>query len=387
MKKFILLVLAVVFAAAPALAGDVALSGKYWFQGYQLSEGDASDAWYIDDYELIVKVTQGDVQAVVDLEVNDANRNELFGNGPTGDLPYDRPRHSGAGSLSDDIVDQYYVTGKVMDGLVLKAGSYYLSFGANIAIFRQGGFNIGGVYSLDSVDLGLTIAKLAEGDNTTGDFKDADTDLNIITANFKKAGPFTKLNLILGMMMAEEATAPAVVAETSDTFFGAEFALPVGPVALSGELGTFSGDLKSGDYLYVVAGLKDVVGFDFNAHLLYSTLPDAGKSFGWSEAFQPLLILLNNDLAYANFANSDLTALLLTGSYAVNDKITIGGALLPLAQGTDSGDAIGTEIDVTATYKAADNFTIMAGLGDVMWDDAISSDDTMLLTTKATFSF
>jgi hypothetical protein len=374
MKKFILLVLAVVFAAAPALAGDVALSGKYWFQGYQLTDNntDVVDAWYIDDYELIVKVTQGDVQAVVDLEVADNNRDDLFGNA--------RARHSGAGSASTDIVDQYYVTGKLMDGLVLKAGCYYLSFGANIAIFRQGGFNVGAVYSLDAVDLGLTIAKTSEGSTTDAD---ADTDLNVISANFKKAGPFTKLNVILAYNAAEESTTP-VVAESTDTFLGAEFAIPAGPVALSGELGTFSGDNKSGDYLFLAAGLKDLVGFDLNAIVLYSTLPDAGKTFGFGEAFQPLLILLNNDLGYINPGNSDLTLLLLTGSYAVNDKVTIGAALLPVAQLTDEGDAIGTEIDVTATYKFADNLNIMAGLGYFMPD---GDDPVQLLTTKATFSF
>src|SRR5512138_3025868 len=78
MKKLtiLLLALALTALAVPAMAGDVAVTGKYTFDAESYSgQGDNKDAWYDDELKVNVKVTSGAVTFGLDLEVSD---DELF---------------------------------------------------------------------------------------------------------------------------------------------------------------------------------------------------------------------------------------------------------------------------------------------------------------------
>ncbi len=366
MRKFLLTALAVAMMAAPALAGDVTIGGKYMLQGYAWDVDGYTDGYYINDFEAILTLKSGDVTAVADLELVDSNYDgfgEVSGHTPV---------------RGSDIVDNYYITAKLMDGLTLKTGEYALDWGNKIAIFNQGGYNIGITYSLDMLDLAFTIGKAVEADNWfTGE--DADIDVYVLSAIFKKAGPFSKLNLHLAYVMGEEINDGyyGYNADFSDSLIGIEYAAAIGPVALSGEAGFFSGDYSEGNYFLLIAGLKELVGFDLNV-LLFQASDDMSS---WGENWSPLLVVGNDDAEWFDDTWGNTTFYGVNGSYAVNDKLSIGGAVVMITP-TD-GDWDVTEIDVTGTYKVADNFSVMAGAGMVSGD----IPDITLYTAKAMFTF
>ncbi len=377
MRKFLLTALAVAMVAAPALAGDFTFEGEYTLQGFAWDDaGDSgfgmarTDGYYTNDLEAILTLKAGDVSAVVDLAVVSSAYNELAGHTPV---------------RGDDIVDNYWITAKLTDGLTLKTGEYALDWGNCIAIDDQGGYNIALIYTLnENTTLSGTIGKNSEGDSGA---EDADVDHYVISALMKNLGPFSKLNAHLVYQMDE-------IAETTDQLIGLEYGIAAGPVALSGEAGFFSGDNAEGNYLLLIAGLKEVVGFDLNV-LLFQSSDDMFTGFG--ESWSPLLIAGNDDGEwYDDFSAAlpvpttwaNTTIFGLTGSYAVNDKLTIGGAVAMITETEDTFVGLEvTEIDLTATYQVTENLSLMAGYGTMSVDTTWPEWDVSLLTAKATLTF
>jgi len=409
MKKFLLIALAVAFGATTAVAGDVTASGKYWLSGQMLDTKSSpagnkvSDAFYLNDFQLNTTVTQGAVAAFINWEIVDSNKGELAG--------LSRNRHSNGVT---DIVSNYYITYKASDALTLKTGSYGLQWGRGLFISdtrnstnTQGvvGYNIGVAYGLEMVDLGLTISQLAEADYVESATKTVDADVvgYLLSAGFKKAGPFTKLNIYLLDVMQDKGLFTYVSGASpskSATLIGVDFAVPAGPVALAGELGFFGGDIvgatavskSEGNYVELEAGFKELVGFDLNLGILYSS--DKATSSTYGDNWSPLLLLGNNHLTATNFDNGNKTLVWIAGSYAVNDKVTLGGVILPYAQATKvvtGSKKLGTEVDLTATFKLADNATYSASYGTVSFGDlgkaVFGLKDASTLYNKISFSF
>ena len=171
--------------------------------------------------------------------------------------------------------------------------------------YSQGHQQIGATYTLDAVTLGLYVAKIQEN---------GDDDINqyALTANFKDVGTFTKLNFIYGSY------ADAITTGNDNSFMGLEFAVPAGPVALSGEYGADGGDTADGSYYLLSIGLSDLLNMD-KLGLSFNYF-NAGKDYTSTFAtgdYDPLGIYG----AKVNNMVQDVTLYWFSGTYAYSDKL------------------------------------------------------------------
>ena len=250
------------------------------------------------------------------------------------------------------------MTYKLSDALTLKIGEFFIGSSA-IADDTTGGFNIQAMYGMDSVDLAFAIVKKREDGNASSADADGDedTDRLVLSADFKEAGPMTKLYLAF-VMENNEAT------EEGASFMLLDAAAPIGPVTLGLQYGSFggtdeiSGADAEGNYMLVDIGLEELIGFDLNFQYFSASDDLYG---GWEEDYAPYQ-LIQDEVVLTSETSRDMTTMALTGSYAYNDKLSFGGAYI-MAETTDAGDEIGTEFDVIANYKIADNVSYKAAIG------------------------
>jgi hypothetical protein len=132
----------------------------------------------------------------------------------------------------------------------------------------------------------------------------------------------------------------------------------------------------------------------------------AQNAVGGGADWNPALILMSDDLATwsgddINSSNSSKNNMLLFnifGDYKVTPKFSMGAAITyaKLDQATVAGQdkALGTEFDVTATYKLYDNLSYMVGAGYLWAGDAFKIgvptakvENDYILMNKLTLSF
>ena len=341
------LALGVVFAA-PAMAihiGDVrdpqgalGINGQYVLDGEKVDYDGDEAAWYDNDVDVNFTWNMGDVTVRWRAELDDTEGLQGAKN-------------------NAGIIDDLWVSYRLNDSLTFKFGEYYIGSSA-IADDTTGGFNIQAMYGLDSVDLAFAVVKKVEDGNAAAADAagDEDTDRMVLSANFKEVGPMTKLALTY------------VTEDNQATEEGADFmlldaALPIGPVTLGFQYGSFggtdgtSGLDAEGNYMLVDIGFEELIGFDLAVRYFSATDDLYG---GWEEDYAPYQII--QDEVQQPETSRDITLIALLGSYAYNDKLTFSGAYIT-AETTDAGDEIGTEFDVIASYKIADNVTYKAAIG------------------------
>ena len=374
MKKFSIILLALAFGlvmTVPALAihigderdpqGALGITGQYVLDGEKVDYDGDEAAWYDNDVDVNFTWNMGDVTVRWRAELDDTEGLEGAKN-------------------NAGIIDDLWVMYKASDALSFKFGEYFIGSSA-VADDTTGGFNIQVMYGLDAVDLSLAIAKLDEDGASSSADADGDEDVEryVLGASFKEAGPMTKLNLTYVMEDDQ-------VNEEGPSFMLLEAGLPIGPVSLGLEYGSFGGTDSGGadaegNYMIFDIGLEELVGFDLGINYFVAS----DDLFGdWEEDYAPFQII-QDEVVIDSETSRDMTTIALTGSYGVNDNLKISAAYI-MAETTEDGDEIGSEIDVVANYKIADNVTYKAAIGSFS-DGDLGFGDITKYFNRLTFTF
>lgn len=380
MKKLtiLLLALALTALAVPAMAGDVAVSGKYTFDAEDFSgQGDVKDQWYDDELKVNVKVTSGAVTLGLDLEVSDDEYFDLDEHGRSTVAGTSTVSYTDADdSPYSDLVDNYYVAWATpVEGLGVKIGEYGLSFGRGVALYDDPpAHEIGVTYNkLANVDLGLYIGKVYEAKNDD----DTDIDTMALTAGVKGVQIFQKLNFIYLNATGEDDPATATTVEDVDAgYIGVDTAFAAGPVDLAIEYGNITDgedETNEASFTYAEISFDRLAGFDINLELFDSSEDGDLEGLFGANNFYPYLLY-----GFRAGVNGSLSAVRLigvSGSYKINEKMTVSGKVL--AQGTEkvSDESVGMEIDAHLAYKFADNASVQLSYGTWSPGDAYFGGD------------
>jgi hypothetical protein len=122
--------------------------------------------------------------------------------------------------------------------------------------------------------------------------------------------------------------------------------------------------------MLVDIGLEELIGFDLGVR--YFTATDDLYA-GWQEDYAPYQII--QDEVQLTETSRDMTVIGLIGSYGYSDKLSFSGAYV-MATTTEDGDDIGSEIDLIANYKIADNVTYKAAVSQFSQGDDLGSLNT-----------
>lgn len=382
MKKLYIALLAMTLAvvfAVPAMAihigdnrdaddGILGINGKYVLDGEKVDYDGDEAAWYDQDVDVAFTWEQGPVMVYWRAEISDVE-------GLGGDF--------NGGGADTRIVDDLWMSYQFNDDLKFKVGEFFIGSSA-VADDTTGGFNIQAMYGLDAVDLSFAISKEVEdGGSAAADADgDQDTDRLVLGAKFKEAGFLTKLNLTYIMEDNE-------VTEEGASFMLLEAGAPAGPVSLYLQYGSFGGTDGTtgadaeGSYYLVTVGLDELVGFGLD-FTYFSSTDDLYA--GWEEDYTPHQIIMD-EVTFPE-SNANITAMWLSGDYAYNDNLTVGAAYIManLTEDVAAGDEIGSEIDVWATYKIADNVSYKAAIGSYS-DGDLGFGDITKYFNRLTVSF
>jgi hypothetical protein len=381
MKKLSIILLALAFAvsfAGSAMAvhvgdegtqeGSLGISGTYKIDGESKDVDGEENAFFDDDLELVVKVNKGAVTAVIDFEISD---------------DADFAAHT---LDNDSLLDNYYIMYQYNDALSFKIGEYAVGWGRNVALYNTGGHNMAAMYSLDSVDLTGILSKLQETQNGN---EDADIDQLTLSASFKNT-PFSKLVIGFANVRGDEGSD---IDDASLSLTGVDYAIPVGPVALSGEIASLGGDADGVMYLFEF-GLEELVGFDLGINYFRSD-EDWFPVGAYSPADNDILVdsfyfplELFADEINGNLYNT--TMIWLTLGYQVNDNLSVGAAIAPSIKSTDDDfgpETFGTEFDLSLSYQIADGVSYAAAYGNFAADDDSGEEDANSMWHRVTFKF
>jgi hypothetical protein len=405
MKKFSVILLALVigaFFAAPAMAvhvGDVgtgntslAIQGKYKLDGEYHNvtwkdpglvsadsdlDGikDVGNTFMDDDFELVVVGVVGDVKGVVDWEIADG---------------------AFAGHENFDVrVDNYWVEWKFHDNWNLKAGEYGVNLGRSFVVYNGGGHNIRLDWGLEGVDLVGIYGKVVDSVWRDGDsIVEADQNQIFLGASVKAISFFSKLDFWLAYqnLMQSDATAP------DDKDYGTgllmvDYGIPLGNFWINGELGSFFGDNTPNGAIGPdgypdpsdAKGIYNIteVGVDVSGWTIEGVFFYTDKDF---KAAQDIESRFDDDYAPMewfldefNGFGQNVTAIWFTVDKSINDKLSVGAALMPFATQTEEiidgagTEEYGTEIDLNLTYKLADNVKYNLNFGYFSGGDAFQN--------------
>jgi hypothetical protein len=375
MKKLSIVLLALVvgvFFAGTAMAfhngdegtseGALGITGKYTIDAESYAIGDVDANWYDDDMEIVLRLNQGTVTGVVDLEITDDENFDGTSKDRTGDL-----------------VDNYWVEWAAMDNLKVKIGEYGLSFGAKVLIYaKPAAHHIGVTYQLDAVDLGFYLGKVDEGAEKNDDVIEDDVDSISLLVNVKSVDFFSKLAFLY--VTQDDSV------DNQLTYIGFDSKFMAGPVAVNLEYGSVGSDdatYDGGNFLLAQIGLDDVVGFDFNVDYFSSSeeFDDTMLSATGGD-FYPYMIVTFRSGFLGDL--NECTLIGLSGSYAINDKMTLVGKVLASGTYGVDDDSVGTEIDAHLKYKFDDN--VNATFTVATWSGGDASDDSAT-DLRARFAF
>jgi hypothetical protein len=236
MKKLSIILLALALAlvfTVPAMAihlgddqspeGSIGINGRYQIDGEARDVDGAKSDWFDDDLDVGLVWVQGNVKALVGLEIADTGVFE------------------GSSHVNPDVsnvVDNYYVEWSALDNFKVKIGEYGLAFGRNIGTDTAGARQIQLTYMLDAVDITAALIKNASGakDGSGNAIDEDDDDELYIKLTGKQNGPFTKLALASYSQMND-------VSGTENSYLGLDLAIPFGPLNTEFEYGANGGDL------------------------------------------------------------------------------------------------------------------------------------------------
>jgi len=343
MKRLSIIMLALALAlvmSVPAMAihlgddqspeGSIGFTGRYQMDGEIQDVDGAKSDFFDDDLDLSITLVQGDIKALIGLEIADTN-------------PWEGSGHVSAGVTN--VVDNYYVEWSAMDNLKVKIGEYGLAFGRAIGTDGAGERQIQVTYSMDALSISGALMKADDGSNDGAG--DEDDDTLYIKLSGKEAGPFTKLDVVSFTESNDSGSA-------ENSYTGIDLALPIGPVDIGFEYGANGGDID-GTFMVLELGVT-LADIDLGLNYFISSDDYAGPYDG--NDWAPGMILgdqVNGDVA-------DMSTIWLDAKYAVNDKLDIGGIIIVAAE-DDAGNAYGTEVDVALMYKIADNIDYKLGYG------------------------
>jgi hypothetical protein len=355
MKKLSIILLALGLAlmfTVPAMAihlgntespeGSIGINGRYQFDG-QIDDVDGvKDDYFDDDLDVGLVWVKGDIKALVGLEIADTN-------------PWEGSSHTGSGVTN--VVDNYYVEWTALDALKVKIGEYGYAFGRAIGTDGAGARNIELIYSLDVLDIHLALTK--EDDGSNDGLGEDDDDVIYFKLVGKELGPFTKLALASYTQQND-------ISATENSYLGLDLAIPLGPVDIGFEYGANGGDL---DGTFMVLELGFMLG-NFDLGLNYFTSTDDYLTAYDGNDWAPALILGDN----INGDNADMSTIWLTGGYDISDKLNLQAVVVVAAE-NDAGDAYGTEVDVAAKFKIADNISWALAYGAYTEGDGVLAGD------------
>jgi hypothetical protein len=159
-------------------------------------------------------------------------------------------------------------------------------------------------------------------------------------------------------------------------------------------------------YLMAFGGNVDVEGIDIHGQFFYASGDDGkdsddeafadligGQSYYWSEIMGYGLI--DNQVSNNSCADkiSNIMALNIGASMSPMDKLTVGADIWYAMLAEDEvvngskEDYLGTELDLSASYKVMDNLTLDVVAAYLFAGDATGDEDPMQLAAQLSFSF
>jgi len=271
------------------------------------------------------------------------------------------------------------------------AGEFGVNVGRKFAIYNGGGRNIRLDWSLEGLNLvgiyGKVVDDTYKSDDTT--IEEADQNQIFLAAQVKSISFFSKLDFWL----AYQNIMKNDVVEAGDKSYGTgflavDYGIPLGNWYINGEIGSFFGDAvpDAGANAYPdpsdAKGIYNIteVGVDVSGWALEGVLLYTDKDFKaaqnvesrFDDDYNPMEWFLDE----INGFGQNVTAIWFTVDYSVNDRLGVGGLIMPYAQetstpeGATSKESFGTEFDLYATYKLADNVAYNINFGYFSGGDA-----------------
>lgn len=395
MKRILLSVFAVAITAAwvvPASAADVSLSGQYRLRGeyrdnvdFNEDAGDDRASWAqrvrltanakaTDDTS--VKVTIQDTRTWGGTNVlTDSSTSTTVG-----------PATVSTPNNGVDLHEAYVNISNLLEQPVsLRAGRQELAYGDERVI---GSFNWSNnarafdafklMYSTDAVNVDVFLATVSEDSVDTDATLNDDTDLNGIYATLKQIPNNTLDVYLLHQTDNVDLTRYTVGARLKGAVAGVDYTVELpfqtGEQNADTDISAWALAVKAGYTLPTALKLRVGAEYDMGSGDDDATDNENGT---WVDLFPTNHAHFGYaDVAQAN-SWANLTAISVNGTLDLNEKTKLYAAFwnytsTETAAGAD--DAVGNELDVTATYKYNNAVAVEAGISRFFPGDAIGSD-------------
>lgn len=383
MKRILLSVFAVAITAAwavPASAADVSLSGQYRLRGEYRDNVDFNDnaADSRGSWAQRVRVT-ANAKATDDTSVKVTVQDTRTW-GATGVL-------SDAGTNNVDFHEAYVNISNLLEQPIsLRAGRQELAYGDERLIGAFNWSNNGRafdafkfMYSTDAVNVDLFLATINEDSADTSATLNNDTDLNGIYATLKQIIPNNTLDLyLLHQTDNVDLTRYTVGARLKGAVAGVDYTVELpfqtGEQNATTDISAWALAVKAGYTLPTALKLRVGAEYDTGSG---DDGTDATENSTWTDLFPTN----HAHFGYADVSGanswSNLTAISVNGTLDLNEKTKLYAAYWNYTQNeTASGadDSVGSEIDLTATYKYNNAVAVEAGISRFFVGDALAAN-------------
>ncbi|MFC1876480.1 hypothetical protein ACFL2E_04305 [Thermodesulfobacteriota bacterium] len=400
MKKLFIILFSVLMVAGFVYAAEEEEEGTVFdFSGMINTRGsyldndtgeleDAGDYMYYDmEFDGTLKITPTDQTLIyLNWEIHDEN--------------YTVSPDAAPGAPNDDNIyfkraygSYDFSQGTSLDFGLMTGGAWATAFGDN----ADGYYRVKAVHKADfGVLVGLVEKDAEVGPGATGDYEAEKDDNDMYAlALITKAGDITIMPLLkyatVGTVEADEETDLTVMA------------LDLGATGSFGAIGfeaefvyadfSYDTDFDAEDYNLMGAYVNVWTSMDalkIGGMIGYGSWDDdAGKGFGFGEDFGPGYWVMD----WEHFGSSGkaeyyaATLIAVYGSYAVNDALSLNGALeymMSNEEDTEWEEATGTIVSAGLSYKLADNVTYAVGgaYGQFKGDDFTWDDDDDVTTPE-----
>lgn len=388
MKRILLSVFAVAITAAwavPASAADVSLSGQYRLRGeyrdnvdFNEDAGDDRASW-----AQRVRIT-ANAKATDDTSVK-ATIQDTRTWGATGVLSDASTSTSVTNTV--DLHEAYVNISNLLEQPVtLRAGRQELAYGDERIIGAFNWSNNGRafdafklMYSTDAINVDVFAATVSEDSADTDATLNDDTDLNGVYATLKQVIPNNTLDVyLLHQTDNVDLTRYTVGARLKGAVAGVDYTVELpfqtGEQNATTDISAWALAVKAGYTLPTALKLRVGAEYDMGSGDDDATDNENGT---WVDLFPTN----HAHFGYADVsgANSwaNLTAISVNGTLDLNEKTKLYAAYWNYTQNeTAAGadDSVGSEIDVTATYKYNNAVAVEAGISRFFVGDALATD-------------
>lgn len=388
MKRILLSVFAVAITAAwavPASAADVSLSGQYRLRGeyrdnvdFNEDAGDDRASW-----AQRVRIT-ANAKATDDTSVK-ATIQDTRTWGATGVLSDASTSTSVTNTV--DLHEAYVNISNLLEQPVtLRAGRQELAYGDERVIGAFNWSNNGRafdafkvMYSTDAINVDVFAATVSEDSADTDATLNDDTDLNGVYATLKQVIPNNTLDVyLLHQTDNVDLTRYTVGARLKGAAAGVDYTVELpfqtGEQNATTDISAWALAVKAGYTLPTALKLRVGAEYDMGSGDDDATDNENGT---WVDLFPTN----HAHFGYADVsgANSwaNLTAISVNATLDLNEKTKLYAAYWNYTQNeTAAGadDSVGSEIDVTATYKYNNAVAVEAGISRFFVGDALATD-------------